>query len=340
MLNEREIIDVIISKIRPNVHPSSNKNRIGADDVSVVSLGYANPPIGLAVKCDMLVESTDVPKGMKPWQIARKSVSACISDLSAKGIKPQVSLISLGIPKSYSKTDIEGLAKGFQVASEEFGVRIVGGDTNEAKELIIDCTMIGLLKNSETMVPSRNGAKPGDVILVSGEFGYTSAGLKILTKNMKAYGGFRDRAISSVMQPRPAQKFGISLAKYFSASIDSSDGLGISLYELAAQSGVNFLVDNMPSAKGVHRFAIDNHLDYKSLVFYGGEEYEIVATIPKPNLRKAMSAARRLKLKLIVIGEVEKGTGKVFLLANKAGKRIQLQDRGYVHLNHGRRSSR
>jgi thiamine-monophosphate kinase len=340
MLNEREIIDVIISKIRPNVRPSSNKNRMGTDDVSIVSLRDANPPTSLALKCDMIVESTDVPKGMKPWQIARKSISACISDLSAKGIKPEVSLVSLGIPRAYSKTDIEDLAEGFRVASKEFGVRIVGGDTNEAKELIIDCTMIGLLKDSETIIPSRNGAKPGDVILVSGEFGYTSSGLKILTKNMKAYGGFKDRAISSIMQPRPAKKFGISLAKYFSASIDSSDGLSISLYELATQSGVNFLVDNMPSAKGVRRFAIDNHLDYKRLVFYGGEEYEIVATISQPNLSKAMSAARRLKLKLIVIGKVEKGTGKVFLLANKTGKRIQLQDRGYVHLNHGRRSSR
>lgn len=337
MLNEREIIDIIISKIRSNVYPSSNNNRMGVDDVSIVSLGNANPATSLAVKCDMMVEGTDVPKRMKPWQIARKSVSACVSDLSAKGIKPHVSLISLGIPRAYSKTDIEDLAKGFQVASKEFGVRIVGGDTNEAKELIIDCTMIGLLRGSETRVPSRSGAKPGDVILVSGEFGYTSSGLKILTKNMKAYGGFKDRAISSVIRPRPAQKFGISLAKYFSASIDSSDGLGISLYELAIQSGVNFLVDNMPSAKGLHRFAVDNHLDYKSLVFYGGEEYEIVATIPQPNLSKALSAARRLKLKLIVIGKVEKGTGKVFLLANKAGKRIQLQNRGYVHLNHGRR---
>src|SRR5437867_2564762 len=72
-LNEREIIDIIISKIRPNVHPSSNKNRIGADDVSIVSLEDANPPTSLAVKCDMIVEGTDVPKGMKPWQIARKS---------------------------------------------------------------------------------------------------------------------------------------------------------------------------------------------------------------------------------------------------------------------------
>lgn len=334
MLNERKIIDIIVSKIRPNVHPGNNKNRIGADDISLVSLRNANPPTSLAVKCDMMVESTDVPNGMKPWQIARKSISACISDLSAKGIKPQVSLISLGIPRAYSKTDVEDLAKGFQVASKEFGVRIVGGDTNEAKELIIDCTMIGLLKDSETIVPGRNGAKPGDVIVVSGEFGYTSSGLKILTKNMKAYDGFKDRAISSVTQPRPAQKFGISLAKYFSASIDSSDGLGISLYELAIQSGVNFLVENMPSAKGVYRFAIDNHLDYKSLVFYGGEEYEIVATIPQRNLSKAMAAAHRLKLRLIVIGKVEKGTGRVFLLANKAGKRIQLQNRGYVHLNH------
>ena len=278
------------------------------------------------------------PQECSPWQIARKSISACVSDLSAKGIKPHVSLISVGIPKKYSKTEIEDLAKGFQIASKEFGVKIVGGDTNESKELIIDCSMIGFSEHCASGLPGRNGAKPGDLVVVSGEFGYTSSGLKILTKNAKAYGEFKNNAISSVMKPKPAQKFGISLAKYFSASMDSSDGLSISLYELARQSNVNFLIDNIPSAKGVCNFARNNHLDYKRLIFCGGEEYEIVGTSAPANLKKAKATARRLKLKLFIIGKVEKGEGKVFLLDRKTGKRVQLKDMGYVHLNHRRKS--
>jgi len=247
---------------------------------------------------------------MYPWQIARKSISACVSDLSAKGIKPQVSVISVGIPKKYSKTEIEDLAKGFQIASKEFGVKIVGGDTNESKELIIDCSMIGFSEDCASGLPGRNGAKPGDFVVVSGEFGYTASGLKILTKNAKAYGEFKNNAISSVMKPKPAQKFGISLAKYFSASMDSSDGLSISLYELARQSNVNFLIDNIPSAKGVCNFARNNQLDYKRLIFCGGEEYEIVGTSAPANLKKAKATARRLKLKLVYNWQGRKRRGE------------------------------
>jgi thiamine-monophosphate kinase len=330
MLNEKQIIDIIISKLAPR---GNNKRK--DDDVSILSL--RSFPIkgmkSLILKCDMLVESTDVPPGMKPWQIARKSVSACVSDLSAKGIKPRVSLISVGIPKKYSKTEIEELAKGLQIASKEFDVMIVGGDTNESKELIIDCCMLGFSEDCASQLPGRNGAKPGDLVVVSGEFGYTSSGLKILTNNAKAYGEFKDNAISSVIKPKPAQKFGLSLAKFFSASMDSSDGLSISLYELARQSEVNFLIDDIPSAKGVYHFARNNHLDYKSLIFYGGEEYEIVATIPLENLKDAKSTARRSKLRLLIIGKVEKGEGKVFLLDTKTGKQTQLENMGYIHFN-------
>jgi len=334
-LNEREIIDIIISKIG-----LKGDNKRKDDDVSTLSLGNMKRMKSLILKCDMLVESTDVPKGMSPWQIARKSISACVSDLSAKGIKPQVSLISVGIPKKYSKTEIDDLANGFQIASEEFDVKIVGGDTNESKELIIDCSMIGFSENSAEELPGRNGAKPGDSLVVSGEFGYTSSGLKILAKNAKAYGEFKNNAISSVMRPKPAQKFGISLAKYFSASMDSSDGLGISLYELARQSDVNILVDNIPSAKGVYQFARNNHLDYKRLIFCGGEEYEIVGTIAPANLKKAKYKARRSKLKLFIIGKVEKGEGKVFLYDMKTRKRVQLEEGGYIHFNASKRNNK
>jgi thiamine-monophosphate kinase len=330
MLNEKQIIDVIVSKLA-----SRGVTKHRDDDVSILSLHSPRMKAmkSLILKCDMLVESTDVPPGMKPWQISRKSVSACVSDLSAKGIKPRVSLISIGIPKKYSKTHIGELAKGFQIASKEFDVMIVGGDTNESKELIIDCSMLGFSDHGASELPGRNGAKPGDIVVVSGEFGYPSSGLKILMSRAKGYGKFKGNAISSVMNPRPAQKFGLSLAKFFSSSIDSSDGLSISLHELARQSKVNFVIDDIPSAIGVRDFARINHLDYESLVFYGGEEYEIVATIPRVMLRNAESTARRLNLRLLIIGKVTKGWGKVFLVDTRTGRKSQLENRGYIHLN-------
>jgi len=271
----------------------------------------------------MLVASTDVPHGMAPWQVARKSVVSCVSDLAAKGVQPHAAMISLGLPKNCTRPYVEGLANGFAGASKEFGVRMVGGDTNEASGLVIDCSMIGFASK----MPTRTGAKPGDVVVISGTFGLTPAGLEILMRDAKGGGAFRKYAVESVLEPKPRQRFGIALAKFFSSSIDSSDGLAISLYELAGQSGVNIVIDIVPAADGVEKFAQENGLDAHELVFHGGEEYEIVATIPKSRLNRAISAAKKSGIALHIIGRVQRGPGDVFV-----GKKL-LENKGYVHFD-------
>src|SRR5215218_370814 len=125
-LDEKEIIRIFANKLGIS----------NLDDVVLLDKD-------IVFKSDMLVASTDVPRGMKAWQVARKSIVSCMSDLAAKGISPFAVIISLGIPKSCELPYIKGLAEGFVIASNEFGVKIVGGDTNEACELVIDCSMIG-----------------------------------------------------------------------------------------------------------------------------------------------------------------------------------------------------
>lgn len=277
----------------------------------------------IVIKCDMLVSSTDVPPGMSSWQIARKSIVSCASDLAAKGAKPTAAMISLGVPRNITRPYVEGLAHGFAGASREFGVRIVGGDTNESSELIIDCCMVGA---AGRRMPTRSGAQPGDVVVVSGMFGLPPAGLAILIRNAKSAGAFRKLAVQSVMEPVPRQQFGMTLGKFFSSSIDSSDGLAISLYELAASSGVDIVVQSIPSARGLEEFAKENNLDMQELIFHGGEEFQIVATIPKTDLGRAKAEATKSEIELNVIGRAKRGTGKVFV------KDKPLENRGYVHL--------
>jgi thiamine-monophosphate kinase len=272
----------------------------------------------------MLVASTDVPHGMEAWQISRKSIVSCVSDLAAKGVMPHAAMISLGMPKSCSRPYIEGLARGFAGAAKEFGVKIVGGDTNEAYGLVIDCSMIGFANGR---MPTRKRARPGDAVIVSGMFGLPPAGLAILMRNGTAVGAFRKQAADSVLEPKPRQRFGLALAKYFSSSIDSSDGLAISLYELANQSGVNITIENLPAAEGVEEFAKANGLDTHELVFHGGEEYEIVATIPKSKLKQAMSAAGKAGVAVYIIGRAQRGKGDVFF-----GEKL-LENRGYMHFH-------
>lgn len=280
------------------------------------------------MKCDMLVSSTDVPPGMRPVQVARKSVVSCASDLAAKGAKPLAAMVSLGLPRNCTRPYVEGLAEGFAGAASEFGIKIVGGDTNEAGELVIDCCMIGLAGKE---MPTRSGARPGDSVVVSGPFGFSAAGLAILLRNARAAGMLRKQSVDSVLEPKPRQRFGATLANFFSSSIDSSDGLAISLYELALSSGVDIVVNKVPAAPGLDRFGEENAIDVDELVFHGGEEYEIVATVPRSKLKQTESAARKAKVQLLVIGRVRKGTGKVF-----AGKRL-LENRGYLHFQRRQR---
>ena len=202
----------------------------------------------------------------------------------------------------------------------------MGGDTNEAGELVIDCTMIGFPRFK---VPTRNGAKPGDFVIVSGAFGFAPAGLAILLQDANAItvsSSFRKHAVKSVLEPHPRQSFGLALARYFSSSIDSSDGLAVSLYELASQSeGVDIIIYGIPAVEGLDKFAEENSLDKHELVFHGGEEYEIVATISHTKIRKAEAAARKAGVSLHVIGRVQRGSGNVFV-RNKL-----LENRGYMH---------
>jgi thiamine-monophosphate kinase len=304
-LDEREIVQIFTG-------------RLGIAELDDVALLGKN----IVFKTDMLVASTDVPPGMEAWQVARKSIVSCVSDLAAKGVRPHAAMISLGLPRNCTRPYVEGLAKGFAIASKEFGVKIVGGDTNEASGLVIDCSMIGF---ANSKMPARKGARPGDAVVVSGMFGLPPAGLAILMRNAITTGMFRKQAAESVFEPKPRQLFGLALAKYFSSSIDSSDGLAISLYELASQSKVNIVIDRVPAADGVEKFTQENGLNAHELVFHGGEEYEIVATVPKLKLKQAMFTARKAGVSLHIIGRVQRGAGDVFV-----GKKL-LENRGYAH---------
>lgn len=307
-LSEKDIIGIF----------SSALGLTGLDDVATITFGKKI----LAFKSDMLVGMTDVPEQMTPRQAARKSIVSCASDLAAKGVEPKAAMISIGLPRSVTAGYVEELARGFQAASQEFGVRIIGGDTNEASDLIIDCSMIGLADR----IPARSGARPGDAVVISGLFGYPASGLAILMGGARASGQFRKNAVDSVLEPRPRQDFAI-LTGFFSSSIDSSDGLATSLYEIATQSKVDIHMsyENVKAA-GIDGFAEKNNLDPCDLVFFGGEEYEIVATIPKALLAKARTTAKKSGLVLHEVGYVKKGTGKVY------SRKSLLENRGYLHL--------
>ena len=310
-LDERRIIEIFQKNFQKKI-PAS-------DDVEYFRIGKK---LGV-LKVDTLVASTDAPPGMSPSEIARKSVVSSASDFAAKGVKPLYCTISVSMPRSYTEKKISQLALGFKKASKEFGFRILGGDTNEAKDLVISVVLFGLAEK----IPPRSGAKNGDYIVATGSFGLAASGIKILLHKKKALPSFKKAAVGAVMHPRPRLSFGIKAAPYLTSSMDSSDGLSTTLSELSRQSKKKLVITNVPRGEGVIEFAKSNRLDSFDLVFNGGEEFEIVATTSPKNFSKVNAIAKKTGVDLIKIGTVQNGSG-VFL---KNGRTIRIKDRGWSH---------
>lgn len=279
----------------------------------------------LVIKSDMLVRRTDVPKGMTYRQAARKAVASCVSDFAAKGAAPDSFLLSLGLPKRITEREVTDLAEGFADSAREWNVKLVGGDTNEADDLVIDCTMLGF----GGKITPRKGARPGELVVTTGYFGLSSAGLKILLEGANADPSFRRRAVESVLKPKPRLQVGLAISKYLTASIDSSDGLAICLHTIATMSRVGISLEKLPYEKGVERFATMNGYSLEELVLYGGEEFEIVGTLKRRLLAKAKEAAKSLGQELLVIGETTRESG--VRLRTGRGEGV-VENRGWVHL--------
>lgn len=320
-LGERKTIEIILK----NLEKMPNMPIPFGDDVSAIDIGHGELAV---IKTDMLVGKTDVPKGVSLWQAARKAVVMNISDLAAKGVQPVAILMSLGLPQNYTEKDVEQISKGVNTGAREYNAYVLGGDTNEATDLVISCSALGTIEKHFFM--KRSGAKPGDIVAVTGYFGKTAAGLRILLEKMPAPAGTKQGLVDSVLMPHARLKEGLTLArtKAVTASIDSSDGLAWSLHEIAKASNIGFSIDNLPIAKEAEEFAEFNNLNPIELSLYGGEEYELVITVTPKLWEKAKTAVENVGTRLIKIGKVTKEK-TIILKTDK--KVLQIEPRGWEH---------
>ena len=290
------------------------------EDVEFFSIGDKK----IVVKTDTLVQSTDIPAKMAIRDAARKSVVGCVSDFVAKGIRPRYGTISLNLPKGISRHSIDQIALGFRQASQEFDLKILGGDTNEGKEFVFQVCLFGTARK---IVP-RRGAQPGDLIFTSGPFGYAAAGLEILEMKRKTNPEFKREALKSFTRPTPRLNFALKNKRYFTSSMDSSDGLSTTLNEMARQSQCKFLINRIPTTVDLEKFSKINEIDADRLVFHGGEEYEFVFTVEKKHKTAIQKNALLTRTPVFEIGHVLKGTG-VFV---KSGSSVEsLPDLGWHH---------
>jgi thiamine-monophosphate kinase len=319
-LGERKIIELILECLEQ----MPNMSIPFGDDASAVDMGHDKLAV---INMDMLVGKTDAPKTMSLWQAARKAVIMNISDLAAKGAQPIALLASIGVPPDLTETDIQQIGKGLNAGAREYNAYILGGDTNEASDLVISCMALGVC--SKHHLVKRSGAKPGDWVAVTGSFGKPASGLKILMSSLSAPEDSGE-LVDSVLMPKARVQEGIALAqsKASTASIDSSDGLAWSLHEISRASNVGFRLDKLPVAPEAERFAEIHGFDPVELALYGGEEYELVVTI-KPKLwREATKAVEKVGGVLMKIGVVTKEKQLILKTDDKA---VLIDARGWEH---------
>ena len=311
-LSENEIISIFQTKL-------GNKKFI-SEDVEVFSLGK----IKIIVKTDTMVQSTDIPQKMKLLDAARKSVIACVSDFASKGVKPRYGIISINLPKTISKKEIDSIANGFKKACKEYEISIIGGDTNEGKEIVFNVCIFG----KSNKIVTRKGSNKGDLIFTTGPFGYTSVGLDILLNNSKKRSYLIKKSLKSVTSPKPRLDYGLKNKKYFTSAMDSSDGLSTTLNEMSKQSKKKFVINKIPLNKDLEIYIKKNNLNLNSIVFHGGEEYEFVFTIPPKHKKRIIENSKLLKTPIIEIGYVTSGKG-VYLKKNE--ETTILKDLGWKH---------
>jgi thiamine-monophosphate kinase len=319
-LGEREIIQQLTKRFLQ----SRQKLPLGFDDdVAAYPMSSQH---WLILKTDSLVGSTDIPPGMSLKQAARKAVVATVSDFAAKGVQPEGLLISLALHSPVRPSMVNELANGIYEASREYHCNIIGGDTGESTDLVIDCIGFGFAEPRRIL--RRDGARPGDIIAVTGNFGGTSAGLRILLSKSKTLARKFPRLVYSVTHPVARLDTGLMLADSMmvNSSIDSSDGLAWSLYEIARLSRASMVLERIPLAREAETYAGQQGLSPEELALYGGEEYELIVTIPSVKF----SALKRMVPSLIRIGRVERGRGDVLLRSQ--GRIKEIEPRGWEHM--------
>lgn len=299
--------------------------RIGiGDDAAAIDVD----DLCLIATTDMLVESVHFPPGIRPEQIGKKSVVVNLSDIAAMGAEPLGLIFSVAIPRELDIEFVKRLMKGMNSTALEYGTYVVGGDLDESEEITIAGAAFGLARKDSIL--RRSSAKPGDLVAVTGELGAASAGLRILLDKLPREG--YQKLVDAQLKPVARVKEGRALARSGSVktAIDISDGLVSNLWQLAKESKVKLIVDyeKIPIHSLVKKFSEEYHHNIDDFALFGGEDFELIFTVPKQDWEKVRRALKRLGTKATTIGQVTKGRG-VFM---KVGEKTKLvEDLGYQH---------
>lgn len=329
----------LLAKLRERLPPAGSRVALGSGDDAAITV----PGGATATSIDAIVEGVHFRRGEAPLEtIGRKALATALSDLAAMGAEAGEAYVTLGTPPDLDEDDLLALVDGMLELAEETGTTLAGGDLTRAPVLTLAVTVVGHAPGAADFV-SRSGARPGDIVVLTGEIGGAAAGRLLLDDPGLADAvppATAERLHARQLDPSPRLESGRALAKARArAMIDVSDGLAADAGHIAAASGVALTIEanRLPLEEGVREVAVAADLDPLRLAASGGEDYELLATLPADAVDEASArVAASGETTLTTIGEVAKGNG-VELRLPEGG---QLKIRGYDHLAGGSSESR
>lgn len=281
------------------------------DDAGVIrpARGYE-----IIVTADALVAGVHFFADDPPASIARKALAVNLSDLAAKGARPEGFVLSLVLPKGWTDSWLAAFALGLAQAAGEGGCPLIGGDTvSTAGPLTLSITAFGSVPAGRMVL--RSGAKPGDVVLVSGSIGDGALGLKVHGPDAPEWiaaltGADRAHLVDRYLHPRPRLVLAAALQMRASAAMDVSDGLVGDLAKLLAASrvGAEIDLDAVPLSPAA-RAAIMADPALVELAWTGGDDYEILCTASQGEYPTLTAAAEAAGVALTAIGRITAEAG-------------------------------
>jgi thiamine-monophosphate kinase len=311
-------------------HPGA----FGLKDDAALLTGLAQS--GLVVTTDALVAGVHFFDDDDPGDAAYKAIAVNVSDLAAKGAKPLGYTLALALAEAPSEQWAARLASGLSCAQTAFAIALFGGDTVTAKGAWwVSVTAFGEAP-ARGLVP-RSGAKPGDLLYVSGTLGDAALGLQMRLGKAGFDTGLseadRDFLLKRYLYPEPRLGLAPALASHASAAMDISDGLALDLSRMCAASGVTAEVEApaIPLSAAA-RAALAASADAMQTILSGGDDYEILAAIPPERAAGFESAAQAAGVCVTRVGSVQTGSGApVFRAAD--GSTVQFAAKGFEHFS-------
>jgi thiamine-monophosphate kinase len=289
----------------------------------------------LAATTDLLVEGVDFLPGEDPERLGRRAAAVNLSDLAAMGALPEFFLLSIGFSPDKGEDYPLSIARGAIARAGEFGAHLVGGDLSAAPQTVVSVAIWGRPAGPPL---TRAGASPGELLYVSGHPGEAAAGLRLARQHVAGLTPAQERRLLDAFHdplPRIALGAELSRQRLATSAIDVSDGLGVDAARLSRASGVRLVLEAslLPASDALRCFAARAGLDALELMLSGGDDYELLFTVPAGEEGRLEQQAAEFGVPVARIGRAEEGSGAVL---TGGGAERDIDGLGYDHLEAAR----